>query len=330
METTTRARHRLGGKHSDPIIVPGNQQKKPSGRRSAALHPADEPVVDVVVPPKPDHAPVVHRVVIREVEDTEQVPVVAPADPVKAQTSRISVVRHKTAITALAAIATGGLLLVSSGSGVGGSAQAGASKTTTGGGKHVSTDLEHENAEPHPITAQIAVLSRDKVEVKTVPAPLPEPEPVVVAPTPVIAAQAPRHVAPAPVVPKPAPVAPAVPQVAVSNGKGAVIAQAARNQVGVWQDCTALASNSLAAAGMNVPRRWPWEYANLGMNVGPANAQAGDLLLYSAQNGNPAHIAVALGGGRAIHGGWNGNQTVEWSTAVGQPSFGPYAAIRVA
>ena len=57
---------------------------------------------------------------------------------------------------------------------------------------------------------------------------------------------------------------------------GATIAAAAYAQIGVGQDCTALATNALAAAGINY-HGWPAGYLSLGRTVSAAEAQPGDL-----------------------------------------------------
>ena len=46
-------------------------------------------------------------------------------------------------------------------------------------------------------------------------------------------------------------------------------------------------------------------------------AQPGDLLYYADGGGGQAHIAVYLGNGQAVHGGFNGNETVKFSANVG-------------
>lgn len=101
--------------------------------------------------------------------------------------------------------------------------------------------------------------------------------------------------------------APEVPE--ASSGVAATIAAAAKAQLGVTQDCTRLASNALAAAGINF-HGWPAGYLSLGRTVSAAEAIPGDLIYYADGGMGAAHIAVYIGGGQAVHGGFNGNQTV--------------------
>ncbi len=100
------------------------------------------------------------------------------------------------------------------------------------------------------------------------------------------------------------------------SGKAATIAAAARNQLGVGQDCTALVTKALRAAGIN-HHGWPASYLKLGTRVSAAQARPGDLVYYANGGMGFAHIAVYIGGGKAVHGGWNGNQTVIQTVHVG-------------
>ena len=105
-----------------------------------------------------------------------------------------------------------------------------------------------------------------------------------------------------------APAAVATTQVASSN-KGAAIYQAALAQLGTFQDCTMLVTNALKAVGINF-HDWPAGYMSLGTVVPASQAQPGDLVYYANGGMGAAHIGVYAGNGQAIHGGWNGNQTV--------------------
>ncbi|MEZ2389465.1 NlpC/P60 family protein [bacterium RCC_150] len=106
------------------------------------------------------------------------------------------------------------------------------------------------------------------------------------------------------------------PAAKVASGQGAAIAAAAYAQLGVAQDCTALVSNSLAAVGINF-HGWPADYLSLGRTVSAAEAQPGDLVYYQNGGMGMAHIAVYVGNGMAVHGGWNGGTTALYSVNVG-------------
>lgn len=112
-----------------------------------------------------------------------------------------------------------------------------------------------------------------------------------------------------------APAAAATTQVASSN-KGAAIYQAALAQLGTFQDCTMLVTNALKAVGINF-HDWPAGYMSLGTVVPASQAQPGDLIYYANGGMGLAHIGVYAGNGQAIHGGWNGNQTVLNTANVG-------------
>ncbi|GAA2523466.1 MAG: C40 family peptidase [Kocuria rhizophila] len=101
-----------------------------------------------------------------------------------------------------------------------------------------------------------------------------------------------------------------------SSAKGKAILGAAQDQIGVNQDCTALVSNSLKAVGINF-HGWPAEYKSLGTAVSADQAQAGDIAYYADGGAGVAHVAIYAGNGQAVHGGWNGNQTVQTTANVG-------------
>lgn len=102
---------------------------------------------------------------------------------------------------------------------------------------------------------------------------------------------------------------------AVSN-KGAAILAAAQAQLGRYQDCTMLVTNALKAVGINY-HGWPAGYLSLGTVVPASQAQPGDLIYYANGGMGLAHIAVYAGNGQAVHGGWNGNQTVVATANLG-------------
>ncbi|MFI7579199.1 NlpC/P60 family protein [Kocuria kalidii] len=169
-------------------------------------------------------------------------------------------------------------------------------------------------AAPAPVVAAPAVAAPQPAA----PAPVVA-APAVAAPQPVVqAAPAPKQAAPAP-----KPVVQAAPAAERSvttqssaSGKGATISSAAMGQLGVGQDCTALVSNALRAAGIN-HRGWPASYLGLGTQVSAGQAQPGDIVYYADGGMGTAHIGIYIGGGKAVHGGWNGGTTVIDSVNVG-------------
>lgn len=92
-----------------------------------------------------------------------------------------------------------------------------------------------------------------------------------------------------------------------ASGATNAIAAAALAQVGQNQDCTMLATRALQAVGINF-HGWPEEYARLGSWTG--SPVPGDLVIYSG------HIAVYIGNGQAVHGGWYGYTTQVFSVNV--------------
>jgi peptidoglycan DL-endopeptidase CwlO len=177
--------------------------------------------------------------------------------------------------------------------------------------------LEVESAVEAPISAASTIaITFEKPAVTTTPAPvIEEPAPVEV-----------QEAEPAPAAAQPAAPkvtakvstasAPAAAPAASASGKGAAILSAAYAQLGVMQDCTMLVTNSLAAVGINF-HDWPAGYLSLGRTVSAAEAQPGDLIYYADGGAGMAHIAVYAGNGQAVHGGYNGNQTVVFSANVG-------------
>ena len=99
----------------------------------------------------------------------------------------------------------------------------------------------------------------------------------------------------------------------VERGFYQKIADAALAQIGVYQDCTMLVTNSLAAVGINFHGS-PTAYLSLGTLTD--NPVPGDICVYQG------HVALYVGNGQAVHGGWLGNQTVLTSVACGQPFIG--------
>jgi hypothetical protein len=186
-----------------------------------------------------------------------------------------------------------------------------------------ASTLEVQSLASAPISAASSIaISYEKPAVTT------EAAPVVEAPKPVVKVQEAAPVEEAPATTEAAPAvqtasvktavttesAPAKP--AASSGMGASIAAAAYAQLGVAQDCTRLATNSLAAVGINY-HGWPAGYLSLGRTVSAAEAKPGDLAYYQNGGMGLAHIAVYVGNGQAVHGGWNGGTTALFSVNVG-------------
>lgn len=101
-----------------------------------------------------------------------------------------------------------------------------------------------------------------------------------------------------------------------SSAVGGSVYSSAMGQLGVYQDCTMLVTNALSAVGI-YHHGWPASYMGLGTIVSASEAQAGDILYYADGGAGMAHVAVYIGGGQAVHGGWLGNQTVVNSAYVG-------------
>jgi cell wall-associated NlpC family hydrolase len=166
--------------------------------------------------------------------------------------------------------------------------------------------LDVQSAAPAVISAASTIaISYEKPAVSTSPAP------VVEAPKPVVNVQG----GPAAKTGDAAGTAGAQAPAALGTA-GATVAAAAYAQIGVSQDCTALATNALAAAGINF-HGWPAGYLSLGRTVSAAEAKPGDLAYYQNGGMGMAHIAVYVGNGMAVHGGWNGGTTALFSVNVG-------------
>ena len=96
----------------------------------------------------------------------------------------------------------------------------------------------------------------------------------------------------------------------VPAGEGASgIVNAALAQLGVAQDCTALVEKSLRAVGLSVGDLAPAQFTAYGPSVGYVHGSTvlapGNILIW----GN-AHVAIYVGGGSVVHGGWDGFTTV--------------------
>lgn len=93
----------------------------------------------------------------------------------------------------------------------------------------------------------------------------------------------------------------AVPQrnVPVSYIGGGLLG-AARAQLGIGQDCTAMVENALRMVGYSVGDVGPMGFASFGVSIDPSEAQPGDIMMRSG------HVAIYAGNGTAVHGGFNG------------------------
>ncbi|MDY5585401.1 MAG: NlpC/P60 family protein [Arcanobacterium sp.] len=112
--------------------------------------------------------------------------------------------------------------------------------------------------------------------------------------------------------------------VPASSGASAVVA-AALAQLGEAQDCTRLVWDSLVAAGYASGAKTVgtgiWQYDRFGSRVSLSALQPGDILVYgNASSG--AHVAIYIGNGKAVHGGWNGYTTAIGPVQVNKPLTG--------
>lgn len=161
-----------------------------------------------------------------------------------------------------------------------------------------------EEAPAEETPAEVAVQSEAVEVIEAAPAAEAAPAPV--------AEEAP---APAPVVEE-APAAAPAPQPALSTATNSAkrdsVVSAARGYAAMnaQTDCTMLATNSLRAAGINF-HGWPMDYMSLGTVT--SNPQPGDLVIYASNGFGQQHIAVYIGNGQAVHGGWNGMGTTVFS-----------------
>ncbi|CEA09843.1 hypothetical protein BN1051_03217 [Arthrobacter saudimassiliensis] len=111
--------------------------------------------------------------------------------------------------------------------------------------------------------------------------------------------------APAPAAPAQAAPAPAV-EVAVQAAPAAsavadILVGSAYSQIGVAQDCTAMVEKALRAAGKSVGDLAPAQFYAYGSVVG--SPMPGDLVI------TPGHVAIYVGNGQVISGGFNGFNT---------------------
>lgn len=101
----------------------------------------------------------------------------------------------------------------------------------------------------------------------------------------------------------------------VPAGSGASgLVNAALAQLGQAQDCTALVERSLRAIGYSVGDLSPVQFSAYGPTIpyvhGTTALAPGDIIIYNPNNdGHGAHVAIYIGGGSAVHGGWTGYTT---------------------
>lgn len=95
--------------------------------------------------------------------------------------------------------------------------------------------------------------------------------------------------------------------VVAPNEKSQAIVDAAMGQIGVNQDCTMLVTNSLRAVGINF-HGWPHEYAALGTIT--TDPQPGDIAIQADGGAGAGHVAIYIGNGQAVHGGFGGTTKI--------------------
>lgn len=170
---------------------------------------------------------------------------------------------------------------------------------------------EDEKAAAEAAAAEAAAAEEVNLAVQSNAVEVIEAAPVEVAPVQEVA---PVEVAPVQEYAAPVEEAAPAPTLAVATNQAkrdAVVAAAmAAASVNAQTDCTALATNSLSAVGINF-HGWPMDYMALGTVT--YNPQPGDLVLYSSNGFGQQHIAVYIGNGQAVHGGWNGMGTSVFS-----------------
>jgi len=108
------------------------------------------------------------------------------------------------------------------------------------------------------------------------------------------------------------------------------LVDAALAQVGVVsQDCTDLVQNSLAAVGLTTRRDQGgydlgtgiWQYDKFGTRVSIDAIAPGDILVYG-NAGTGTHVAIYMGDGKAVHGGFAGKTVVAGVNTAHQPLTG--------
>lgn len=100
-----------------------------------------------------------------------------------------------------------------------------------------------------------------------------------------------------------------------SSSKGKEIVSGALSLVGGSMDCTMLATLALQKGTGIYFHGWPEDYRNFpgAVETSWGDAQPGDILVYRDGTsydmngpGHADHVAIYIGNGMAVHGGWNG------------------------
>lgn len=106
-----------------------------------------------------------------------------------------------------------------------------------------------------------------------------------------------------------------------TGGVNAAILASAYAQLGAIQDCTVLGEQALKAAGISgVGDESPAGLMEFATPV--STPQPGDFIYYANGGAGVPHNAIYIGDGKAIHSGFNGNQTVINSADLGSgPSY---------
>ena len=76
-----------------------------------------------------------------------------------------------------------------------------------------------------------------------------------------------------------------------------------------------LVRRSIAAAGL--PYTGMGSLFNLGPTISMSQASPGDVIYYANGGTGRAHVAIYIGGGQAVHGGWSGYNTVVAGVNIG-------------
>ena len=98
-------------------------------------------------------------------------------------------------------------------------------------------------------------------------------------------------------------------------GKGAPgLIAAALAQVGDAQDCTALVERALRAIGYSVGDAGVEGFNGFGEVITSGAYAPGDILVWPGQ----PHVAIYIGNGQAVHGGYNGSTVVADYRSMGQ------------